>query len=41
MNASDFNTVLPEVALAVYAMITLLLGVYGGKDALVKTITYN
>ncbi len=40
MNASDFNTVLPEVALAVYAMITLLLGVYGGKDALVKTITY-
>ena len=31
MNASDFNIVLPEVALAVYAMGALLFGVYTGS----------
>lgn len=32
MTAADFNAVLPEVLLAVYAMGALLFGVYTGKD---------
>ncbi|MBT9243972.1 NADH-quinone oxidoreductase subunit NuoN [Gemmobacter fulvus] len=40
MNASDFNIVLPEVALAVYAMGALLFGVYTGKDKTSTLITW-
>ena len=32
MSSADFNIVLPEVLLAVYAMAALLFGVYTGKD---------
>ncbi len=32
MTEADFNIVLPEVVLAVFAMAALLFGVYGGKD---------
>ena len=32
MTAVDFNTVLPEVILALYAMAALMFGVYTGKD---------
>ncbi len=32
MTEADFNTVLPEVLLAVFAMAALLFGAYGGKD---------
>ncbi|TKA96298.1 NADH-quinone oxidoreductase subunit NuoN [Cereibacter changlensis] len=32
MTAADFSTVLPEVILAIYAMLALLFGVYTGKD---------
>ncbi len=32
MTEADFNTVLPEVILAVFAMAALLFGAYGGKD---------
>ncbi|MEH7827294.1 NADH-quinone oxidoreductase subunit NuoN [Gemmobacter denitrificans] len=41
MNASDFNTVLPEVVLSVYAMAALLFGVYTGKDKLTGAITWS
>ena len=34
MISTDINTVLPEIVLAVYAMATLMLAVYGGKDRL-------
>ena len=32
MTEADFNIVLPEVILAVFAMAALLFGAYGGKD---------
>jgi NADH-quinone oxidoreductase subunit N len=32
MTAADFNTVLPEVTLALFAMAALMFGVYTGKD---------
>ncbi len=32
MTEADFNTVLPEVVLAVFSMAALLYGAYGGKD---------
>ncbi|MEF3047500.1 NADH-quinone oxidoreductase subunit NuoN [Pseudotabrizicola sp. L79] len=32
MTAADFNTVLPELVLAIYAMAALMFGVYTGKD---------
>ena len=33
MNATDFQTVLPEIVIALYAMAALLFGVFTGKDA--------
>ena len=32
MTAADFNTILPELVLALYAMAALMFGVYTGKD---------
>jgi NADH-quinone oxidoreductase subunit N len=32
MTAADFNTVLPEIILAIYAMAALMFAVYTGKD---------
>ncbi|MCK0138396.1 NADH-quinone oxidoreductase subunit NuoN [Aliiroseovarius sp. F47248L] len=40
MNSVDIQTVLPELVLAVYAMVALLAAVYTGKDALAKPITW-
>ena len=31
---ADLNTALPEILLAVYAMVILMVAVYGGKDRL-------
>jgi len=41
MTSADFSTVLPEVVLAVYAMLALLAGVYGGKDKTASLITWT
>jgi NADH-quinone oxidoreductase subunit N len=40
MTSSDLATVLPEVILAAYAMLALLVGVYTGKDKLTGAITW-
>ena len=40
MIASDFQTVLPELLLAIYAMGALLFAVYAGKDALTGAVTW-
>jgi NADH-quinone oxidoreductase subunit N len=40
MTAADFNTVLPEVILAVYAMAALMFAVYTGKDKLASMLTW-
>jgi len=40
MTAADFNTVLPEVILAVYAMAALIFAVYTGKDKLASTLLW-
>ena len=40
MTAVDFNIVLPEVILALYAMIALMVGVYSGKDRLAISLTW-
>ena len=40
MSSVDIQTVLPELALAIYAMVALLGAVYTGKDALAKPITW-
>ncbi len=40
MNATDFNTVLPEVMLALFAMVALLAGVYTTKDKAAPTILW-
>ncbi|MEP3295465.1 MAG: NADH-quinone oxidoreductase subunit NuoN [Pseudoruegeria sp.] len=40
MNSADFSVVLPEVFLAVFAMATLLLAVYGGKDQLSRQMVW-
>lgn len=40
MTAIDLSIVLPEVLLAGYAMLALLVGVYFGKDALTGVITW-
>jgi len=40
MTAVDFNIVLPEVILALYAMIALMVGVYTGKDRLAISLTW-
>jgi NADH-quinone oxidoreductase subunit N len=39
MTSADFSVVLPEVILAVFAMGSLMLGAYGGKDAMARLIT--
>ncbi len=39
MTSADFSIVLPEVILAVFAMGALMLGAYGGKDAMARPIT--
>ncbi|UWQ22847.1 NADH-quinone oxidoreductase subunit NuoN [Jannaschia sp. W003] len=38
--SADLSTVLPEIVLAVWAMGSLLAGVYGGKDAMAKPLTW-
>ena len=40
MFATDFQIVLPEVILAVYAMLALLFAVYTGKDAVAGLLTW-
>ena len=40
MMGGDFSTALPEILLAIYAMLALMAGVYGGKDALARTLVY-
>lgn len=40
MTASDFNTVLPEVVLSIYAMAALLFAVYTGKDKTTALLTW-
>jgi len=40
MTALDLAIVLPEVLLAAYAMAALMVGVYGGKDALAGALTW-
>ncbi len=40
MTAIDLATVLPEVILAAYALLALLVGVYTGKDALSNLLTW-
>ena len=40
MIASDFQTILPELLLAIYAMGALLFAVYAGKDALTGAVTW-
>ena len=41
MTGSDFNIVLPEVALALYAMAALLFGVYTSKDKATGLLTWS
>ena len=41
MSPADFNAILPEVVLAVYAMIALLVAVYTGKDRLASALTWG
>jgi len=40
MTAADFTTILPEVILAAFAMVALLVGAYGGKDATGPTMVW-
>ncbi|MCQ0969813.1 NADH-quinone oxidoreductase subunit NuoN [Paracoccus sp. TK19116] len=40
MNALDLQIVLPELGLAIYAMIALLIGAYFGKDAIARPILW-
>lgn len=40
MTSADFTIVLPEVLLAVFAMIILMVAVYGGKDKLAGLLTW-
>ena len=40
MISADISTVLPEILLAVYAMIALVAGVYTGKDKVAPTILF-
>ncbi|THD82844.1 NADH-quinone oxidoreductase subunit NuoN [Aliigemmobacter aestuarii] len=40
MTALDFNTVLPEVMLAIYAMAALMFGVYTSKDKVAPLLTW-
>ncbi|MFN4158524.1 MAG: NADH-quinone oxidoreductase subunit NuoN [Gemmobacter sp.] len=41
MTPADFTTVLPEILLALYAMAALMFGVYTGKDAMARLITWS
>lgn len=40
MTALDFSTVLPELALAIFALGALMAGAYGGKDAIARPILW-
>ncbi len=40
MTGADFQILLPEILLAVYALAALMLGVYGGKDKLSGLLTW-
>lgn len=40
MTAADFNTVLPELVLAIYAMAALMFAVYTGKDKTAPTLVW-
>ncbi|ABA78690.1 NADH-quinone oxidoreductase subunit NuoN [Rhodobacter sphaeroides] len=40
MTSADFSTVLPEMVLAISAMLGLMAGVYGGKDRLTPVMTW-
>jgi NADH-quinone oxidoreductase subunit N len=40
MQQTDFAIVLPEIALAVYAMAALMLAVYTSKDGMTRIITW-
>jgi NADH-quinone oxidoreductase subunit N len=40
MTALDFSTILPELLLAIYALVALLVGAYFGKDAMAKPILW-
>ena len=40
MIAADLYTALPEIVLALFAMVALMVGVYGGKDKLAEPILY-
>ena len=40
MTTTDLNIVLPEILLAVFAMIALLVGAYGGKDRLTGMMSW-
>ena len=40
MTSLDFVTILPELALAIFAMLALLAGAFGGKDAVARPILW-
>ena len=40
MTSADFNAVLPETIIAIFAMCALMLGAYGGKDKQAKPILW-
>lgn len=40
MTPADFSTVLPEAILAGASLLALLVGVYGGKDAITRNLTW-
>lgn len=40
MTPADFNTILPELVLAIYAMAALMFGVYTGKDRVAATLVW-
>ena len=41
MISADIQTVLPEIVLALYAMLALLAAVYTGKDATASLLTWG
>lgn len=41
MTAIDFSTILPELLLAIYAMVALLAGAYFGKDAIARPLLWT
>ncbi|WP_207100615.1 NADH-quinone oxidoreductase subunit NuoN [Paracoccus shandongensis] len=40
MTALDFSTILPELVLAIYALVALMAGAYFGKDAIARPILW-